>query len=129
MFYKKPFLQVSQYWQENTCCWCLFFIKLQGFTPATLLKKRLQHRCFPVSIAKFVRTPILKNIGERLLLENWVIPSDSELQEEFLETFLNCNCDCNREVKVPRSEILSGKRFFYDKEEKENSDKNVIYLS
>ena len=31
----------------------------------------LQHRCFPVNIAKFLRTPILKNICQRLLL---VIP-------------------------------------------------------
>ena len=26
------------------------------------IKKRLQHRCFPVNIAKFLRRPILKNI-------------------------------------------------------------------
>ena len=29
---------------------------------------RLQHRCFPVNIVKFLRTPVLKNICERLLL-------------------------------------------------------------
>ena len=28
-----------------------------GLTPATLLKKRLWHRCFPVNFAKFLRTP------------------------------------------------------------------------
>ena len=33
-----------------------------------LFKKRLQDRCFPVNIAKFVRTPILKNSCQRLLL-------------------------------------------------------------
>ena len=32
------------------------------------IKKRLQQRCFPVIIAKFLRTPILKNICKRLLL-------------------------------------------------------------
>ena len=32
------------------------------------IKKRLQHRYFPVKFAKFLRTPILKNICERLLL-------------------------------------------------------------
>ena len=32
------------------------------------IKKRLQHMCFPVNIAKFLRTPILKNICKRLLL-------------------------------------------------------------
>ena len=33
-----------------------------------VFNKRLQHRCFPVSIARFFRTPILKNIFERLFL-------------------------------------------------------------
>ena len=31
------------------------------------IKKRLQHRCFPVKFVKFLRTPTLKNICERLL--------------------------------------------------------------
>ena len=35
---------------------------------ATLIKNRLQHRCFPVNIAKLLRRPVLKNICERLLL-------------------------------------------------------------
>ena len=29
--------------------------------PATLLKKRLWHRCFPVNFAKFLRTPFFQN--------------------------------------------------------------------
>ena len=33
------------------------------------IKKILQHRCFPVNIAKLLRTPVLKNICERLLLQ------------------------------------------------------------
>ena len=33
----------------------------------TLLKKRLQHSCFPVNIQKILRTPILKNICKQLL--------------------------------------------------------------
>ena len=32
------------------------------------IKKRLQRRCFPVNIGKLLRTPVLKNICERLLL-------------------------------------------------------------
>ena len=35
--------------------------------PATLLKKRLWHRCFPVNFAEFLRKHILKNMCERLL--------------------------------------------------------------
>ena len=28
---------------------------------------RFQHRCFPVNIVKFLRTPVLKNICDRML--------------------------------------------------------------
>ena len=34
-----------------------------------IIKKRLQQSCFPVRFAKFLRTPILKKVCERLLLE------------------------------------------------------------
>ena len=37
--------------------------------PATLLKKRLWHRCFPVNFVTFLRTPFLQNTSGRLLLE------------------------------------------------------------
>ena len=36
----------------STCAW--------GLEPATLLKKRLWHRCFPVNFVKFLRTPFLR---------------------------------------------------------------------
>ena len=38
-------------------CQSLFFNKVAGLRPATLLKKRLWHRCFPVNFVKFLRTP------------------------------------------------------------------------
>ena len=39
-------------------CQILFFNKVaKGQRPATLLKKRLQHWCFPVNFAKLLRTP------------------------------------------------------------------------
>ena len=37
---------------------------------ATLLKKRLQHRCFPVNFARFLRTPFLIKHPRQLLLNN-----------------------------------------------------------
>ena len=47
------------------------FAKLTGKhlcqRPATLLKKRLWHRCFPVNFAKFLRTPFLRNTSGLLL--------------------------------------------------------------
>ena len=36
---------------------------------ATLLKERLQHKCFRVNFAKVLTGPILKNICERQLLK------------------------------------------------------------
>ena len=53
-------------------CQSLFFNKVAGLTPflrsATLLKKRLWHRCLPVNFAKFLRTPFLQDTSGRLLL-------------------------------------------------------------
>ena len=46
----------------------LFLNKVAG-QPATLLKKRLWHRRFPVNFAKFLRTPFLQNTSGRLLLK------------------------------------------------------------
>ena len=50
-------------------CWSLLLIKFQALRPCNFIKKRLQHRCFPVNIAKFLRKLILKNICQRLPLE------------------------------------------------------------
>ena len=41
-------------------CRSMFFNEVAGWGSATLLKKRLRHRCFPVNFAKFLRTPILE---------------------------------------------------------------------
>ena len=38
-------------------CQSLFFNKVTGLRPATLLKERLWHRSFPVNFVKFLRTP------------------------------------------------------------------------
>ena len=50
-------------------CWNLFLIKIQAWRPATLLKKRLQHRCFPVNVAKFLITATFIEDLWRQLLE------------------------------------------------------------
>ena len=49
-------------------CQSLFFNKVAGLRPATLLKKRLWYRCFPVIFMKFLRTRFLQNTSGRLLL-------------------------------------------------------------
>ena len=59
---KKVFLKISQASQETPVLESLFN-KIVGFN-----KKMLQHRCFPVKFAKFLKVPILKNICKGLLL-------------------------------------------------------------
>ena len=60
---KKTVLKNFAIFTGRHLCWSLFLIKLMDF----------RHRCFPVNIAKFLRTPILKNICEWLLLRSEVI--------------------------------------------------------
>ena len=43
-------------------------MKVADLKACNFIKKRLQPRCFPVNIAKFLRAVILKNISERLPL-------------------------------------------------------------
>ena len=50
-------------------CHRLFFNKVASLRPATLLRKSLWHRCFPVNFAKFLSTPFLQNTSWRLLLK------------------------------------------------------------
>ena len=57
---EKLFIKISQYSLGYTCV---------GVYDLTLFRKKLQHRCFPVNIAKFLRTPVLKNICKRLFLK------------------------------------------------------------
>ena len=41
---------------------------LESLFSKIFIKKKLQLRCFPVNIAKFLTTPFLNNICERMLL-------------------------------------------------------------
>ena len=50
-------------------CQNLFFNKVAGPRPATLFKKTLWHRCFPVNFPKFLKTPFIQSNSRRLLLE------------------------------------------------------------
>ena len=55
---KTVFLKILENSKENTCARVYFFL-FRPYRLATLLKKRLWHRCFPVSFEKFLRTLFL----------------------------------------------------------------------
>ena len=54
------------------------FHKVAGAQRCHVISKRLQHRCFAVKPAKFLRTAILKNNWKRLLLFSKI----SQISEE-----------------------------------------------
>ena len=64
MFYKKAiFKNLAIFKGKHLCC-----NKFAGLQAGNFITKRPQHRRFPVNIAKFLKTSILKDICERLLL-------------------------------------------------------------
>ena len=82
LFCKKGVLENFTKFIENTCTRVSSFNKVAGQRPATLLKMRPWHRCFPVSFAKFLRTPIFiehlwwlflsTSILQKLYMANWI---------------------------------------------------------
>ena len=68
VFCKKGILINFASFTGKHLCHSLFFNKVAGLRSATLLKKRLWHRCFPVNVAKFLRTPFLQSTSRRMLL-------------------------------------------------------------
>ena len=67
VFCKKNVLRNFERFTGKHLCQSHFFNKVAGLRAATLLKKRFWHRCFPVTFAKFLRTPFLQNTSGRLL--------------------------------------------------------------
>ena len=64
VFCKKGVLRDFAKFTGMHLCQGLIFNKVAGLRSATLLEKRLWHRCFPVNFAKFLRTPFLQNTYE-----------------------------------------------------------------
>ena len=71
---KKRALKNFAKFTGQNLCWSLFFTKVAGLTPVTLLKRKLQHGCYPMNFSKFLRTlfyrtsPAAASIGQRLVL-------------------------------------------------------------
>ena len=59
VFCEKGVLRKSAKLTIKHLCRTLFFNKIKSLMPATLLKKILQHWCFPVNFAKFLRIHFL----------------------------------------------------------------------
>ena len=82
VLWKKLLLKILQNSKENTCDKVSFLIKLHA-APATLLKKRLWHWCFPVNFAKFLRTPFSNNTFGQLLLMLLILYLSTTIRIQF----------------------------------------------
>ena len=79
-------------WFTEHLQWLL--LKVSGFQPAILFKKRLRQKCFPVNFAKFLRTSFFwQNTSGWLLLvficEFWVFQNTSFI-EHLRKTAISC---------------------------------------
>ena len=59
MFFKTGVLKNFAIFTGKHLCWSLFLIKLQDWRLAFSLKKTLQHRCFHMNIARFLKIAFL----------------------------------------------------------------------
>ena len=95
MFCKKGVLWSFTKFTGKHLCQSHFFNKVTGLRSTTLLKKKLQHRYFPVIFAKFLRTPffteqfwwLLLNIYLKLI--DCVISSNSRKGRELVSSLKN----------------------------------------
>ena len=71
-------------------CQSLFSNKVAGLKLATLLKKRLWHKCFPVNFVKFLRAPSIEHLWW-LLLKGFSVPWDGAVALKVLQPTANRN--------------------------------------
>ena len=68
MFFETDVLKNFSIFTGKHLCRGFFFNKVAGLHAWDFIKKRLQYRCFPVNIAKFLRTAFIKQHLRWLLL-------------------------------------------------------------
>ena len=73
----------------------------KGLRPATLLKKRLWHRCFAVNFAKFLTTPFLQNTSGRLLL-CFMAFSDWQFLPQRFKDICCWKIDCGKHYRLSK---------------------------
>ena len=57
MFFKIVFLKKFASFTGKHLCWSLLLMQFTGPQACNFIKKRLQHKCFPVKCAKFLEHP------------------------------------------------------------------------
>ena len=95
---KKGFLEIIQNSRENTCT------RVSGLRPATLLKKRLCHRCFPVNFVKFLTSPFSQNTSVRVILSG--VLHDIIFRLDFFYSFELTAMLCFKPLVYPKEQCM-----------------------
>ena len=81
----------------------LFFNRVAGLRPATLLKKGLWRKCFPVNFAKFLRTPFIEHLRttasdftKNELLYRHLLGHFSNLKKTFVGSYFCFNVNISK---------------------------------
>ena len=98
---KKLLLKIWQSITGKHLCWSLLLIVAE-LQARNFIKKRLQHGCFPVNIAKSLKAAILKIICKRLLLP----------LELFCKEFVDISCE-NASFSIPEESIWLKLIYFF----------------
>ena len=99
VFCKKGVLINFTKFTRKHLCQGLFYNKVAGLSPATLSKKRLWHRCFPVIFVKFLRIPFLTEHLCWLLL---CFPAFYNKSSRILESIAEVHLELNQKSKAER---------------------------
>ena len=94
VFYKKDALKNFTKFTGKHLCRNHFFYKVAGLRPATLLKKRFGHVCFPVNIVKFLRSPFYRthSSGCLELYQKALVEFSCEKYKLFSQKILHHRC-------------------------------------
>ena len=80
-------------------CVSLFFNKVAGCEPATLLNKKLQYRCFPVNFEKLLKKYFLLNISWRASLT--LTEQNTFCLKYKIPTFQKCWLYLRKKISIP----------------------------
>ena len=105
VFCKKDVLRNFAKFTGNHLCQNLFFKKFAGLWPATSLKKRLWHRCFPVSFRKVLRTTSFIEHLRWLLL---MVRSLAKLKNTWLKELSEAVSKLTKNVKINSFAVFLG---------------------
>ena len=114
VFLKTVLLKSSPDSQKNTCVGVSFFNKVAALRPATLLKKRLWHKCFPANLVKFSRSPFLQNTTDGCFFSGF-----------YVTVFPFTRMHIVQRKKRPASYTISWNKFFFPR--KIRKHKNFKY--